>query len=82
MMYSSLAIMHCAMSTLKAIFNPTACYMGVVKSLPNAESTKPYLLLKIEWFTAKAGEVKGKGHDMLPRFIQDDLVVKIAIQNR
>jgi hypothetical protein len=38
--------------------------------------------LKIEWFIGKAGEVKGKGHDTLPKFIQDDLAKKIVIQNR
>jgi hypothetical protein len=38
--------------------------------------------LKIERFTAKAGEVKGKGRDTLPKFIQDDLVKKIATRNR
>jgi hypothetical protein len=56
--------------------------MGVFKSLPDAESAKLDLLLKIERFTAKAGEVKGKGRDTLPKFIQDDLAKKIAIQNR
>jgi hypothetical protein len=55
-------------------------YTGVFKSLPDAESAKPDLLLKIEWFTAKAGEVKGR--DTLPKFIQDDLAKKIATQNR
>jgi hypothetical protein len=66
----------------EAIFNPIACYTGVFKSLPDVESTKPDLLLKIEWFTAKAGEVKEKGRDTLPKFIQDDLVKKITTQNR
>jgi hypothetical protein len=55
--------------------------MGVFKSLPNAESAKPNLVLKIEWFIRKAGEVKGKGHDTLPKFIQDDLAKKISPQN-
>jgi hypothetical protein len=39
----------------EAIFNPIACCMGVFKSLPDAESAKPDLLLKIEGFVAKAG---------------------------
>jgi hypothetical protein len=65
----------------EAIFNPIACYTGVFKNLPNAESAKPNLLLKIERFLAKVGEVKGKGHNTLPKFIQDDLVKKIATQN-
>jgi hypothetical protein len=56
--------------------------MGVFKSLPDAEPAKPNLLLKIERFTAKAGEVKGKDRDTLPKFIQDDLAKKIATQNR
>jgi hypothetical protein len=62
----------------EAIFNPIACYTGVFKSLPDAESAKPDLLLKIERFTSKAGEVKGKGHNTLSKFIQDDLAKKIA----
>jgi hypothetical protein len=66
----------------EAIFNPIACYTGILKSLPDAESTEPDLLLKIEWFIGKAGEVKGKGRDTLLKFIQDNLVKKIAIQNR
>jgi hypothetical protein len=53
----------------EAIFNPIACYVELFKSLPDAESAKPDLLLKIERFTAMAGEVKGKGHDTLPKFI-------------
>jgi translation initiation factor 2 beta subunit (eIF-2beta)/eIF-5 len=65
----------------EAIFNPIACYAGVFKSLPIVESAKPDLLLKIERFLAKAGEVKGKGRNTLPKFIQDDLVKKIATQN-
>jgi hypothetical protein len=65
----------------EAIFNPIACYTGVFKNLPNAESAKPNLLLKIERFLAKVGEVKGKGHNTLPKFIQNDLVKKIATQN-
>ena len=66
----------------EAIFNPIACYTGVFKSLPNAESTKPGLFLKIERFLAKAGELKGKGRNTLPKFIEDDLEKKIATQNR
>jgi hypothetical protein len=66
----------------EAIFNPIACYTGVFKSLPNVEFAKPDLLLKIERFLAKAGEVKGKGRNTLPKFIQDDLAKKIATQNR
>jgi hypothetical protein len=66
----------------EAIFNPIACYVGVFKSLPDDESAKPDLLLKIERFIAKAGEVKGKGRNTLPKFIQDDLMKKIATQNR
>jgi hypothetical protein len=66
----------------EAIFNPIACYTGVFKNLPDAESTKPDLLLKIERFLAKAGEVKGKGRNTLPKFIQDDLAKKIVTQNR
>jgi hypothetical protein len=66
----------------EAIFNPIACYTGVFKSLHDAESTKPDLLLKIERFVAKVGEVKGKGRNMLPKFNQDDLAKKIATQNR
>jgi translation initiation factor 2 beta subunit (eIF-2beta)/eIF-5 len=62
----------------EAIFNPIACYIGVFKNLPGTESTKPDLLLKIERFLAKAGEVKGKGRNTLPKFIQDDLTKKIA----
>jgi hypothetical protein len=50
----------------EAIFNPIACYTGVFKNLPDAESAKPFLLLKIERFLAKAGEVKGKGRNTLP----------------
>jgi hypothetical protein len=65
----------------EAIFNPIACYTEVFKSLRNAESAKPDLLLKIERFLTKAGEVRGKGRNMLPKFIQDDLAKKIAIQN-
>jgi hypothetical protein len=66
----------------EAIFNPIVCYMGVFKSLPDAESAKSDLLLKIERFIAKAEEVKGKGRNTLPKFIQDDLAKKIATQNR
>jgi hypothetical protein len=66
----------------EAIFNPIACYTGVFKSLPNAESAKPDLHLKIERFLAKVGEVKRKGRNTLPKFIQDDLAKKIATQNR
>jgi hypothetical protein len=65
----------------EAIFNPIACYMGVFKSLLDAEFAKPDLLLKIERFIAKAGEVKVKGRNTLPKFIQDDLAKKIATQN-
>jgi hypothetical protein len=50
----------------EAIFNPTACYVGLFKSLPDDESTKPDLLLKIERFVAKAAEVKRKGRNTLP----------------
>jgi hypothetical protein len=53
----------------EAIFNPIACYTGVFKSLPDAKSAKPNLLLKIECFIAKTGEMKGKGCDTLPKFI-------------
>jgi hypothetical protein len=49
----------------EVIFNPIACYVGVFKSLPNDEFTKPDLLLKIEKFVAKAAEVKGKGRNTL-----------------
>jgi hypothetical protein len=66
----------------EVIFNPIACYTGVCKNLHDAESAKPDLLLKIERFLAKAREVKGKGRNMLPKFIQDDLAKKIATQNR
>jgi hypothetical protein len=66
----------------EAIFNPIACYIGVFKNLPDVESAKPDLLLKIERFLAKAGEVKRKGCNKLPKFIQDDLAKKIATQNR
>jgi hypothetical protein len=66
----------------EAIFNPIACYVGVFKSLPDDESAKPDLLLKIERFVAKAAEVKGKGRNTLSKFIQDDLAKKIATQNR
>jgi translation initiation factor 2 beta subunit (eIF-2beta)/eIF-5 len=52
----------------EAIFNPIACYAGVFKSLPIVESAKPDLLLKIERFLAKAGEVKGKGRKFVTRF--------------
>jgi hypothetical protein len=55
---------------------------GYSRALPDDESTKPDLLLKIERFVAKAGEVKGKGRNTLPKFIQDDLAKKIATQNR
>jgi hypothetical protein len=44
----------------------------------DAESAKPDLLLKIERFVVKAGEVKEKGCNTLPKFIQDDLAKKIA----
>jgi hypothetical protein len=53
----------------EAIFNPIAWYMWVFKSLPDAESAKLDLLLKIERFVAKAEEVKEKGRNMLPKFI-------------
>jgi hypothetical protein len=66
----------------EAIFNPIACYMGVFKSLLDAESAKPDLLLKIERFIAKVGKVKGKDRNTLIKFIQDDLAKKIATQNR
>jgi serine/threonine protein kinase len=56
--------------------------VGLFKSLPDDESAKPDLLLKIERFIAKAAEVKGKGRNTLPKFIQDDLAKKIATQNR
>jgi hypothetical protein len=65
----------------EAIFNPIACYTGVFKNLPNAESAKSDLLLKIERFLTKAEEVKGKGRNTLSKFIQDDLAKKIATQN-
>jgi hypothetical protein len=65
----------------EAIFNPIACYVGVFKNLPDDESAKPDLLLKIERFAAKAVEVKAKGRNTLPKFIQDDLAKKIATQN-
>jgi hypothetical protein len=53
----------------ETIFNPITCYTGVFKNLPNAESAKPDLLLKIERFLAKAGEMKVKGCNTLPKFI-------------
>jgi hypothetical protein len=65
-----------------AIFNPIACYVGLFKSLPDDESAKLDLLLKIERFVAKAAKVKGKGRNTLSKFIQDDLAKKIATQNR
>jgi hypothetical protein len=52
----------------EAIFNPIACYIWVFKNLPDVESAKPDLLLKIERFLAKAGEVKGKGRKFVTRF--------------
>ena len=65
----------------EAVFNPNACYLGIFKNLP-AESQKPDLLLKIEWFKARAVDLKGKGRNTLPKFIQNDLATKIATQNR
>jgi hypothetical protein len=65
----------------EAVFNPIACYFGLFKNLA-AEVPKPELLLKIEWFKARAVELKGKGRHTLPKFIQNDLATKIATQNR
>jgi hypothetical protein len=45
----------------EAIFNPIACYTGVFKNLPDAESTKPDLLLKIERFFNKGGRGEREG---------------------
>jgi hypothetical protein len=57
-------------------------YRDIFKNLLDVESAKPDLLLKIKRFLAKAGEVKGKGRNTLPKFFQDDLTKKIATQNR
>jgi hypothetical protein len=50
----------------EAIFNPIACYTGVFKNLLDAESAKLDLLLKIEKFLAKAGELKRRAVTRFP----------------
>lgn len=65
----------------ESVFNPINCYTAIYRNLP-IDLPKTDLLLKIEWFKAKAVELKGKGRHTLPKFIQNDLATKIATQNR
>lgn len=65
----------------EVVFNPIACYFEILKGLP-PQAHNPDLLIKMEWFKALVVELKGKGHATLPKFIQNDLAMKIATQNR